>query len=584
MGESLYIALKESINRFGVDILKEGRLINILLDLGAFKDVPASKAILREMVLEGFCAKILSLGTTKKNLFNKIFSSKPIAFIPNSQDWKEKVKSIQSQIIANYGFREDLVDYVCTEIIKALGWIDKSSKEEVITELSQNHDSKNVKSVHKEKVQNYISPTQYLVVNVQPTNSLVRIDGVLQNNTNGMVVLETSIGSHILETSCDNYITQTSTIQVTKAEKSEVSVSLKLSNDKMKIIITPEDTDTEIYINDIHVGFGQWTGLVDAGDLKVVCSKNGCEDYERYFCLKKGSTNEIPIPKLKVLGGVLKVNVQPYGSDIFLNGENVGSTPVVLSNVKAGPYSLRVISNEGSEYTATVNITTDKVIEIAHSIPSIFFTDYLQVQIGDYIYEDGSFSHIQSTAKRKCGFVFSLRTSQEEKKHGWNHGMIAALYDADLSSNDRINRWGYIDDSLIRLATPLDSSCPIDNDKSYLINHLSYVKDNKDFSPFNRALNYSAKLPVGKTSGWYLPSVSQMEELFNNIQRNPSKYKDLLMFHKLIQNKEYATCSAHDKNTAWCCMIDSSLYSSRLNSKLKNVEKGWSAVRAVASF
>ena len=44
--KSLHIAMREAIEQFGFDVLTEGRLVNILLDYGAYSDVPASKTIL----------------------------------------------------------------------------------------------------------------------------------------------------------------------------------------------------------------------------------------------------------------------------------------------------------------------------------------------------------------------------------------------------------------------------------------------------------------------------------------------------------------------------------------------------------
>lgn len=48
--KSLHIAIKEAISQFGIDVLTESRLVSILLDYGAYSDIPASKTIIQAMV------------------------------------------------------------------------------------------------------------------------------------------------------------------------------------------------------------------------------------------------------------------------------------------------------------------------------------------------------------------------------------------------------------------------------------------------------------------------------------------------------------------------------------------------------
>lgn len=55
---------------------------------------------------------------------------------------------------------------------------------------------------------------------------------------------------------------------------------------------------------------------------------------------------------------------------------------------------------------------------------NIFFTEYNELRIGDFLYEDGSFAHEQSKLKVPIGVVFSLETSDIEKHKGWEHGRI----------------------------------------------------------------------------------------------------------------------------------------------------------------
>lgn len=75
---------------------------------------------------------------------------------------------------------------------------------------------------------------------------------------------------------------------------------------------------------------------------------------------------------------------------------------------------------------------------------NIFFTEYNELRIGDFLYEDGSFAHEQSKLKVPIGVVFSLETSDIEKHKGWEHGRIAASEGLQLSRHQYYpqSQWG----------------------------------------------------------------------------------------------------------------------------------------------
>ena len=53
--ENLYNAMRKAVSQFGTDIMAEVRLIHILSDFGAFRSLPATKNILKDMLLNGDC-------------------------------------------------------------------------------------------------------------------------------------------------------------------------------------------------------------------------------------------------------------------------------------------------------------------------------------------------------------------------------------------------------------------------------------------------------------------------------------------------------------------------------------------------
>ena len=131
-----------------------------------------------------------------------------------------------------------------------------------------------------------------------------------------------------------------------------------------------------------------------------------------------------------------------------------------------------------------------------------FLTDYDQLQIGDYYYSDGSFSHEINDQKDCVGVVFSLETTKEEKARGWTHGYIIALSDA---KNGAYFEWGPIHRNL---PTPhADYSHKYEDEERALNDFNGYIYTNSiytnssEYKAFMTARNDPVFLPDGKTSG-----------------------------------------------------------------------------------
>ena len=72
---ALHTALRQAVEQFGIDVLTENRLVNILLDYGAYSDVPAAKTIIQSIISGGYSQKIIDLGRQKRSFLSAIFNS-----------------------------------------------------------------------------------------------------------------------------------------------------------------------------------------------------------------------------------------------------------------------------------------------------------------------------------------------------------------------------------------------------------------------------------------------------------------------------------------------------------------------------
>lgn len=90
-------SIRKAVADFGHKILNEAKLTNILLDYGAFTEVPSAKFVIKELVAENWCVKIL-----------------------DSKDDYDKIQSLITVISDKMGFKTDVVEYTVNSVVFAI--------------------------------------------------------------------------------------------------------------------------------------------------------------------------------------------------------------------------------------------------------------------------------------------------------------------------------------------------------------------------------------------------------------------------------------------------------------------------------
>ena len=396
------------------------------------------------------------------------------------------------------------------------------------------------------------------------------------------MAVELPVGSHTYEVRASSYETATGTVTIGSQFKSKLDVALKLMHKTIKLTVEASDSDAEIYLNGTCYGKGKWEGLVKEGTYEIEGRKHRYYPQKKTVTLQGKEQEDVFIPSLVPICGSLKVNVQPYGSAIIINGVKKGSTPLLVNKVVIGERRLTIKTDEGTEYSTTVEVRENQTTEVNHIIPSLFLEDYSQVRIGDYFYEDGTFSHVLANGKVFVGIVFSLDTSDEEKAHGWTHGQIVATKNAYNSIKNKTSSWGIPNDTILRHAISKPNSW--NRDTGYLMSHLDCVENNPEFLPFLIAARHNEPLPFGKTSGWYLPSVVQWRTLYKNTHNRWEEIWRVLKITGTSGSQKYATSTIYDRTKAWKFEMGLTKDLLDLAFKAEDIQSGWGIVRAVASF
>lgn len=214
-----------------------------------------------------------------------------------------------------------------------------------------------------------------------------------------------------------------------------------------------------------------------------------------------------------------------------------------------------------------------------------FYSDYSKLYVGDYVYEDGTFTHKLSSEKNVCGVVISLKTTSEEYKKGWTHGTIMAM--SDVNGGERLQWSKNIEGDDYFAAHSIDEIQYAINDRDGYIVAYQYMKEGDKFPAFG----VLDKQPcVTNSTGWYIPTLGQWAEILNFVGGAGIHTYNNRLSYSLDHTESgfvkygfstsyYWTSNLRDTRTVWALYLGKD---DSQNDYLNKTE--YAKIRAVAAF
>ena len=146
-----------------------------------------------------------------------------------------------------------------------------------------------------------------------------------------------------------------------------------------------------------------------------------------------------------------------------------------------------------------------------------YYTDLSTIQIGDYLYADGTFTHkLDSANLTNCsGCVYNLTTTESEKNEGWTHGHIVALKDAVNRKGETEFEWGHTNSDI--------PECQSYSEAIKAKDGYSYcLLDSACLSPaicsvYHFFEGYIFNEPLPDKCHWYVPTLSDWKDILVNL-------------------------------------------------------------------
>ena len=195
------------------------------------------------------------------------------------------------------------------------------------------------------------------VFNIKPSNAMLLIDGQVADGSGGAYTLSLPYGTHYYTVKLSDFAL---TNQPVKIDKTAKNINVDLTEYFARVDVSCKTEDAELLINNVQKGEGKWGGMMIPGKYAIEARKNGCHSQTRLIELKDNDTVRVDFSALKTITGSLRVDYEPAGSDVLLNGKKVGVTPIVLRELPVGQYRMKICNKYCKDGTFTFNITEDQ--------------------------------------------------------------------------------------------------------------------------------------------------------------------------------------------------------------------------------
>ena len=201
--------------------------------------------------------------------------------------------------------------------------------------------------------------SQYVVFQLTPPDAVVELNGELLKTEGGVASKMMKFGTYNYRVQAPDYLLEAGSVTIDDPNnKKVVNISLKPNFAKVTINV---DNNAEIWVNGERKGVGSWSGNLGAGTYELEAKKQGHRSTTttQDFIV----TSEPQIVKLQSptpIYGEADINSSPGMADIFIDGKNVGQTPLMISDLLVGQHQVRISKQGYRDYNSTLTVNEDE--------------------------------------------------------------------------------------------------------------------------------------------------------------------------------------------------------------------------------
>ena len=228
----------------------------------------------------------------------------------------------------------------------------------------------------------------FMNINTEPQESaVVFIDGV-KVGTTPYKSDKLPSGTYTVKVIKEMFKTKEQCFTVTDGNTTFATINMEV---EYEMLTVNSDYDADIYIDGEYKGEGTWCGYVLLGMHNIEVRKDKYKSISKSVYVVLGEKEIINIKNLEPIHGTLELRTSPTNANVYIDGQYLGQTPLVESNVIIGKHQLLFQKEGCSSKLISVEVIENELICINETLQTgkevLIKTD----KSGDKLYIDGSF-------------------------------------------------------------------------------------------------------------------------------------------------------------------------------------------------
>jgi outer membrane protein assembly factor BamB len=201
-----------------------------------------------------------------------------------------------------------------------------------------------------------------ITVSSEPAGAKIYLDGALVGES--PAVVRTAIGLHVLKLAKAGYYDWSNEVNVKGSDMfsavlREVSAVEKIA--KTKLSVSSDPTGSSVFIDGSPAGKTPCTLNMTPGTHKVLLRLLGYREWEKNMNILEGENNLEA--SLFPLSAMLVVTSEPGNSEVYVNGQSVGKTPVRIEK-GGGYYDIKIVRSGYADWSTKVFLQETQKLEV----------------------------------------------------------------------------------------------------------------------------------------------------------------------------------------------------------------------------
>lgn len=218
------------------------------------------------------------------------------------------------------------------------------------------------------------STSKYILkLNLRPNFGWLEIPDV--NNLNGADVYMNNVkkgkapfksealksGTYKLKIVKPLYKSYEKDIEIEDGKIKKVDVTLEPNFAQITFIATE---GTEIYVDGERKGINTWTGPLEKGSYTVETRKNGCRNVSIVVHITTEEARSIQLPNPIPILSAIEVTSTPSNATVMMDGKEVGTTPIMLSDILVGEHELTFSKKNYQTITKRIEVKENETAKL----------------------------------------------------------------------------------------------------------------------------------------------------------------------------------------------------------------------------